>query len=477
MKSTGSVCSKLIGTFAAFLAVVAAWAQGPTVLSYQGNLMDAGLTANGAYDFRFYLVTAATGGTTLDIRCADNVEVVNGQFALEMDFGNQFSGERWLRPFVRRDTGLNCNDNGGWVEVLPRQRLTATPYAISAVAAQSATTALTATTATNATQLNGQPPTFFQNATNLTSGTISNSRLTTEVARRDLVNTFTGSTNSFGGNVVVGSTAITPQGPLHVFEGDAGTTSANSNASVVIEDSTATYLNFMTPATVENGVLFGIQGNNASGGIIYNNPSTPEGLQLRTGGNSTKAVLTETGNLGVGTISPAEKLHVAGNARIDGTITIPVTTRAIVTSAAGFNMTTATGSFFVAGTTPYINGSNGFSGDPVQAVAPISLPDGATLTSISGVFRDSSSGHNFTVRLKRQSFGSPEAATAVIMGSVQSQDLATPHTATDATISSPVIDAENFGYWLQLDGTVAAGGETLRFFSVKVTYTVTQPLP
>src|SRR5262249_54179942 len=48
----------------------------------------------------------------------------------------------------------------------------------------------------------------------------------------------------------------------------------------------------------------------ASGGIIYNNPANPNGLQFRTGGNNTRMSITSAGNVGVGTSTPGWPLHV-----------------------------------------------------------------------------------------------------------------------------------------------------------------------
>ena len=147
-----------------------------TAFTYQGELRSAGAPASGAYDLRFRLYDAASGGAQVGpILCSDNLGLTNGRFTVDLDFGSQFSGQqRFLEIDVRADTGLGCANGAGFITLAPRQPLTGAPNALFAL---NATTASTAASATNATQLNGQPAAFYQNAGNLTSGTIPSARL------------------------------------------------------------------------------------------------------------------------------------------------------------------------------------------------------------------------------------------------------------------------------------------------------------
>ena len=74
-----------------------------TAFTYQGNLTDGGSPANGQYDFQFKLFDAASGGGQVGSTLVkDNVEVTNGFFSVELDFGNQFTGQaRFLEIGVR----------------------------------------------------------------------------------------------------------------------------------------------------------------------------------------------------------------------------------------------------------------------------------------------------------------------------------------------------------------------------------------
>jgi len=132
--------SALVITAALALAALLhlpARAQG-TAFTYQGSLDDAGAPASGLHDFLFRLYDAASGGAQLgSTLCSNDVDVVDGVFTAQLDFGQQFAttAERHLEIEVRRDTGLTCGDLTGFVVLTPRQQLTATPMASHAGAA------------------------------------------------------------------------------------------------------------------------------------------------------------------------------------------------------------------------------------------------------------------------------------------------------------------------------------------------------
>src|SRR2546423_3758182 len=108
----------------------------------------------------------------------------------------------------------------------------------------------------------------------------------------------------------VGIGTITPGAKLHVFNGSSGYSSSYF-PGVVIEGNGNTYLNFLTPNGSESSVLFGKTSDAASGGIVYNNSSSPNGLQFRTNGNLTRMVIDQSGNVGIGILSPAYPLNFA----------------------------------------------------------------------------------------------------------------------------------------------------------------------
>jgi hypothetical protein len=103
------------------------------VFTYQGRLVDHGSPANGSYDFQFGLTDAATNGNYVGGSITKAaVAVNNGLFAVPLDFGaGAFTGPaRWLEISVRTNGSA-----GSYVVLLPRQALTAAPFAAFAAVA------------------------------------------------------------------------------------------------------------------------------------------------------------------------------------------------------------------------------------------------------------------------------------------------------------------------------------------------------
>jgi hypothetical protein len=100
--------------------------------TYQGQLKDGGIPANGDYDFVFRLFDAATGGTQIggDVEI-DGWPVSEGLFTVELDFGPDiFTGDaRWIEVGVREGGG----GGGVYTTLSPRQPVNAAPYALYAL--------------------------------------------------------------------------------------------------------------------------------------------------------------------------------------------------------------------------------------------------------------------------------------------------------------------------------------------------------
>ena len=156
--------------------------------TFQGELREGGLPANGVYDLQFLLFTASVGGgqigTTL---CVDDVTVTDGRFEVQLDYGTAFDGSaRYLEIQVRADTGLACGNNAGFTTLGPRSQVTNAPMS------DFANEAGAAASAADATKLAGQPATFYQNAANLT-GVLADSRLSANVPKlNSATSAFTG---------------------------------------------------------------------------------------------------------------------------------------------------------------------------------------------------------------------------------------------------------------------------------------------
>src|SRR5438876_4037213 len=132
-------------TLTLFLNSGGVFAQG-TSFTYQGRLSDGGTPANGNYDLQFALWDSMDGGNQIgSTQTVPNVSVSAGVFTVTLDFGaNAFSGaNRFLEISAR------LGGTGSFTLLLPRQQITATPYAVRSL------NAATADTATNTTQLGG----------------------------------------------------------------------------------------------------------------------------------------------------------------------------------------------------------------------------------------------------------------------------------------------------------------------------------
>jgi len=117
---------------------------------------------------------------------------------------------------------------------------------------------------------------------------------------------------SMSGALRVG--AATAEGPLHVAEGSAGAVTANTSSAAVFERSANCFVQLLSPAANETGVLFGNPTDGAAAGAIVYNSTVADGFAFRVAGNSTKLVIASSGNVGIGTTSPSFLLHVDGSA-------------------------------------------------------------------------------------------------------------------------------------------------------------------
>src|SRR5262245_10200131 len=156
----------LAATIAASTICSTALAQVSNAFTYQGELGESGTPANGTFDFYFVLYDAPVGGSQVGITyCADNVAIAAGRFTVSIDMGSFTGLERYLEIWVRHDTGLGCGSGTGFTALSPRQRLAPTPNA------------LYANTSRDSTFLGGQNAGFYTSASNLSAGILPNGRL------------------------------------------------------------------------------------------------------------------------------------------------------------------------------------------------------------------------------------------------------------------------------------------------------------
>lgn len=117
---------------------------GPSAITYQGKIDNAGTPANEPYNVAFFVYAEPSGGSPIVFgQEQTNVPVTNGVFTTTFDFGDalwETMENRWLEVAVRPTAGT-----GQYTTLTPRQRIGAAPRAIYANKAAVAAIAQTAT--------------------------------------------------------------------------------------------------------------------------------------------------------------------------------------------------------------------------------------------------------------------------------------------------------------------------------------------
>lgn len=354
--------SFLVG-FGLLLFLAQALAQG-TAFTYQGRLTDANAAANGVYDFQFKLYSTANDSNVLGSVTVEDVTVTNGVFTVQLDFGaTPFANNaaQFLEIHVRLG-----NQTGAYTPLSPRQRVNATPYALKSALANDALQlngiAASQFVQTNDARLSdARTPTagsanYIQNGAALQAasnfnisgngtagGTLSGNvvNATTQfnlggvriLGALPSANFFAGKgaganlSSLSGNNTFVGEVAgrFTTDGYTNTFIGTGAgyeNTFGNYNVYVGVDagagrtvESQNTLLGTFTKAApgVNNAVAIGFQAEvHQSDSIVLGYGAT---------------------RVGIGTPAPQARLHVVGNARVDGDLTVSGTLNATVNNA------------------------------------------------------------------------------------------------------------------------------------------------
>lgn len=311
-----------------------ALAQTDTTFTYQAELLESGAPADGAYDLQFRLWDAVTGGTQIGSTLSFNGHVVvEGRFTVQLDFGAAAfdNSGRWLQIIV----------NGSALS--PRQPVSRSPYAIqtrgiyvnpdghvglgSTVASEMLTIVDQDANILLRSQGNDFGPKITLRNTASGSSTVHGSIYFdngSQLAAIGYVDPFIGpsglqfSDSSSprmkiveGGNVGIGT--LDPKANLHID----GSDSSDIGFHMQGPGSAAGFIRMGSP----RGHV-GMSGS-ANNGFRRDIWFMDDGLGLFTrasvdspfSGNG--LFINDSGNVGVGTVSPLAKLHVEGNARVD----------------------------------------------------------------------------------------------------------------------------------------------------------------
>ncbi len=251
----------------AFAALAHAQTAVGTSITYQGRLEEAGLIADGTFDFQFRLFDAFTAGAQVGSTLSVNdLAVVDGVFTANIDFGTAAftTSARWVEIAVRDGASV-----GAYTTLTPRQRIRATPVAIQSL-----------------------------------------KDANWSVTGSDISNTNTGD---------VGIGTASPLGRLHVSD--------TSNPNMTFEntgDTTAARdvrMNFRH----SNGIGVEIEAQRDSG--MANGMSLAFRTQPASGSIAERMRITEDGDVGIGSTSPNARLHVrtVGTTPFTPDITLRVT--------------------------------------------------------------------------------------------------------------------------------------------------------
>jgi hypothetical protein len=112
--------------------------------------------------------------------------------------------------------------------------------------------------------------------------------------------------DSTNNRVGIGTTS--PAELLHIQDGSSGVTGHNTQAKLIVESSSDATIEIATPNTGNAYLRFIDPESNARGGISYAHSS--DVMKLRTAG-SDKITIDSSGNVGIGTTTPAAQLEIS----------------------------------------------------------------------------------------------------------------------------------------------------------------------
>jgi len=109
-------------------------------------------------------------------------------------------------------------------------------------------------------------------------------------------------------NVAIGT--IKPKAALHVSRGSyGGNFVIPASRTFIVEDNASSYIQLLHPTISESGILAGNALTTIKSALIFTADSS---VQIRAGGNSnTDLHVDNSGNVGIGTVNPSNRLHVS----------------------------------------------------------------------------------------------------------------------------------------------------------------------
>lgn len=288
-----------------------------SAFTYQGQLKDGGSPASGGYAMDFKLFDADVGGTQVGPTLTFDgmggnpapVEVINGLFSVALDFG--------AAAYNGQDRYLEITVEGA--AITPRQRLTAAPHARFAAAPWATSGSNVSYTGGNVGIGTASPGNALSIAGGLTvdqggsgAGTLAGAlRFGGDGHGEGIGSKKTAGGNQNGLDLYTNNTvrlSVTNAGNVGIRTASPGNALSIAGGLTVDQSGAGT-------GTLANALRFGGDSHGEGIGSKQTAGGNQNGLDLFT--NSTARLsVTNGGNVGIGTTSPSERLHVAGNIRV-----------------------------------------------------------------------------------------------------------------------------------------------------------------
>ncbi len=278
---------------AALAAVATAAEPTGTGFTYQGQLKQSGVPVTGTADFEFALWNAATDGAMVGLTDVHfDVDVVNGLFAVQLDFGSSvFAGEaRWLEITATYPVGADP------ATLTPRQPITPAPYASTAmrtVGIDGYSLDASDGSPTDAVWVDSQGKVFMEKGGLLVFDEVGHGI------------SLTSDTFEF----IEG----TSEDPIYDYSSSTDTHRfwTNGNRRMVIGAEGSVGIGTLSPtAKLHIGGVAGVDGIMFPDGTLQTTAAIGGGGSLWT--ESTSDIFYNVGNVGIGEANPTARLHIVG---------------------------------------------------------------------------------------------------------------------------------------------------------------------
>ena len=263
-----------------------------------------------------------------------------------------------------------------------------------------------------------------------------------------------------GGPVLYGSTG-----------GGLGTSSGTQNVALYWNQAGSVGIGTTSPAQ-----KLEVNGTVLSSGFALNNTNTKisslttNNIDFVTN-NAARVRIDPSGNVGIGTTAPTAKLEVAGDAKINGnltvtgTTTIPTATRYYSLPHAAFEAHDDNVNYWRTNTYLYLNSGYGYF------YAPLNLPDGAVIKELLVTYWDNIDTTDVLVTLRRLTLSDGgEYNGGGPTSSGQSSAVRTMSNAYNLTV-----DNQNYTYLLFAQ--LPSPSTNMRLYGARIKYEITSPLP